>query len=385
MKIKINFSFLFFCVLIPFFKTDYITNSFSIISNVFDFFKFLSVVSIIGFFLWNRRISKEFFLFMIFFAILILMTVIYHGDLKACVTYSVSCLSITYLIDSFKLNRKFISTLLFCFELVIYINFLTMLCFPKGMYSTGTLFTGIAFQNWFMGFKNVMVTYFLPAFIISNIYKNLTGNFKRHFFLVITILISTFLSGSTTTLIGIIILVIIEYLISVYDNIWKYLNLTNYIYLSVFLFVLVVLLRVQEKFQYLFVTLLNKDATFSNRTNLWDVTIQEFFNKPFLGHGWQNTAVRHIMYNSETVITAHNQYLEFLYLGGFLILFLFFTFLVVINIELKPYFYDKNVQIISTGFFVLQILGLTEVFLNPLMILVYVFLVYSKYFIIERC
>ncbi|MCO4472273.1 hypothetical protein Si131_00514 [Streptococcus infantarius subsp. infantarius] len=91
------------------------------------------------------------------------------------------------------------------------------------------------------------------------------------------------------------------------------------------------------------------------------------------------------MYNSETVITAHNQYLEFLYLGGFLILFLFFTFLVVINIELKPYFYDKNVQIISTGFFVLQILGLTEVFLNPLMILVYVFLVYSKYFIIERC
>lgn len=377
---KFNFSFLYFLLLIPFFRTDYIQNQYEKISIVFNCLKICSIVFIIFIAIKNRYLSKKFQLVLIFSLSIIIPTIVYQGDLMAALGYITTFIVLAYLIDYFKTNLKFISTMLFCFEILIYINFFSMIIFPNGMYTTGNAYTGTATQNWILGFKNVMISYFLPAIIISNIYKNLTGNKKRNIILTSIIFLSTILSESATSIIGIFVMILFN-IISTKKNMYNVFNLKNYFISSIVLFIMVVFLQIQNKFQYFFVDILKKDITFSNRTILWNITIKRILEKPILGHGWQSNSIRHIMYNSHTIITSHNQFLEYLYIGGIITLGLYFFLIMITNHQIKNNYKDKNIQIISLGFFILQILNLTEVYLNPIIMIVFLLLLYSNNYV----
>ena len=75
--------------------------------------------------------------------------------------------------------------------------------------------------------------------------------------------------------------------------------------------------------------------------------------------------------NSQTVMTAHNQFLEYLYLGGIICIAFIVILYVISKKEIKNYYRDKNVQLTSLAFFTFLIISLTEVFLNPLMFIVF--------------
>lgn len=379
---NLNFSFLYFLILIPFFKTDFLAR-FQLVSILFDFLK----ISSIGFIIltaWKRKyLSKKMQLLFIFGLTIIIPTVIYHGDKGAVFNYFISLWCLSYLVDMLNKKEKFLSTLLFIFEIFIYINFITMLLYPSGMYSTGTIYTGVAYQNWFLGFKNILICYFLPAYIISYLYMNITGKKVRTIILTIVILISTLISGSTTTLIGITILLFFS-IFKFFQKKYKLFNFKNYIISTVILFFSIIIFRLQNLFEFLIVDILNKDLTFTHRTELWDITLKEILNNPIIGHGWQISNARHLMYNSSTIITAHNQILEYMYLGGIITIISLLIILKVANKDLKKYYSDKNIQIISLGFFIYQILNLTEVYLNPIILLLLIFPVFGDKFVITN-
>ena len=379
---KINFSFLYFLILIPFFKTDFLAR-FQVISTVFNLLKVLSVVFVVLTVYKRKYLSKKMQLLFLFSLTIIIPTLIYAGDKGAVLNYFIPFWCLSYLIDILNKEKKFIGTLLFIFEIFIYINFITMIFYPLGMYSTGTINTGIAYQNWFLGFKNILVCYFLPAYIISYLYMNITGNKTRTVFLTIVIFISTLISGSTTTLVGIIILLLFS-VFSFLQKQYKIFNFKNYFITIIILFISIVICRFQNLFKFLIVDILNKDLTFTHRTELWDITLKAIANKPLIGHGWESTYLRHLMYNSSTIITAHNQILEYMYFGGIIAIILLFIIINIANNDLKKYYKDKNIQIISLGFFIYQILNLTEVYLNPIMLLLLIFAVFGDKFVISN-
>ncbi|GEB93260.1 O-antigen ligase family protein [Streptococcus thermophilus] len=377
-KIKLDFNFLYFIILIPFFKTDFLAR-FSHISQFFNLTKFASIIFIFLTIYKNKYISKKMQVLILFSLTIIVPTFIYSGDNSAVFNYFLSFWCLSYLVDTLNKNRKFLGTLLFIFEMYIYINFATMLIYPNGMYSTGTLLTGIAYQNWFLGFKNILICYFLPAYIVSYLYMNITGKKLRTIILSIIIFISTFIAGSATTLIGLSILLIFS-IFSFLQRQYKIFNFKNYIIVTIVMFFGIVIFRLQDLFGFLIVDILNKDLTFTGRTKLWNITINAIKQKPFIGHGWQNTNIRHFMYGSSTIITAHNQILEYLYLGGIVSLIILILLLIIVNKDLKKYYQDKNVQIISLGFLIYQILNLTEVYLNPIVLLLLILPIFGDKF-----
>lgn len=379
---KLNFNILYFLILIPFFKTDFIAR-FPNVVMIINFLKLVSVVVVVFTVYKRKYLSIKMQLLFLFGISIIFPTLLYSGDKVTIFNYFISFWCLAYLVDMFNKDEMFLGTLLFCFEIFIYINFITMILHPNGLYYTGTIYTGIAYQNWFLGFKNILICYFLPGFIVSYLYMNLTGKRFRTIFLTIIILISTFISGSTTTLVGITILLLFS-IFSFLQKQYKIFNFKNYFIFSIILFFSIVIFRLQNLFEFFIVDILNKDLTFTNRTELWDVTLNAIKNHPIIGHGWQNTDIRHMMYNSSTIITAHNQLLEYLYLGGIVSIAILLIILRRANRDLKNYYHDKNVQLISLGFFIYQILNLTEVYLNPIVLLLLIFVVFGDKFIIQK-
>lgn len=376
---KINFSWLYFIILLPFFRTDYLAR-FGFISTCFNLMKLVSICFIFLIVIKRKYISKKMQLLFLFSLTIVIPTFIYAGDKEALFNYFISFLCLSYLVDFLNKDKKFIGTLLFIFEVYIYINFITMLVYPNGMYSTGTIYTGVAYQNWFLGFKNILICYFLPAYIVSYLYMNITGKKIRTIILSIIIFISAFIAGSTTALVGLGVLLIFS-IFSFLQRQYKIFNFRNYIIITIVMFLGIVIFRLQNLFSFFIVDILNKDLTFTNRTGLWDITLNSIKEKPLIGHGWQNMSVRHFMYDSSTIITAHNQILEYLYLGGIVAMIILLIVLKVTNNDLKKHYQDKNIQIISLGFFIYQILNLTEVYLNPIILLIFIFAIFGDKFI----
>lgn len=379
---KINFNLLYFVILLPFFKTDYMAR-FGAISTLFNIMKLISIGFIFLTAYKRRYISKKMQLLFLFGLTIIIPTLIYSGDKGAVFNYFILFWCLSYLVDLLNKDVKFIGTLMFIFEIFIYINFITMIIYPNGLYSTGTTFTGIAYQNWFLGFKNILICYFLPAYIISYLYMNITGKKTRTIVLTLIIFISTFIAGSTTSLVGLFILLLFS-IFSFLQRQYKIFNFKNYIITTILMFFGIVVFRLQNMFEFLIVNILQKDLTFTHRTELWDTTMKAITNNPIIGHGWQNTDIRHFMYSSSTIITAHNQILEYLYLGGIIAILVLLIIIKVSNNDIKKYYKDKNIQIISLGFLIYQILNLTEVYLNPIILLLFILPVFGDKFVSDE-
>ena len=267
-------------------------------------------------------------------------------------------------------NKIFLSAILLCFEIVIYINFATLIIFPDGMYLTET--TNF---NWFLGYDNTHITYFLPPLLIALIYIEMTNKKLRGSLLIIVIVISCLMRWAATTVMGLAIFLIL--LIPIFRKNTKIFNFKTYMIATLVIFVTMVLLRLQNYLSFLIVDILGKDLTFRNRTPLWDTTIEYIKENILLGCGWQSNDVRHIMYNSSSVISAHNQILEYVYLGGIPLITIYVYMIFYINKISSKIKENKIIQYISIAFFSLQIMYIAEVFINPIIYFILIIALYS--------
>lgn len=376
-KSKSRFFFMIYLfLLIPFFKTDFMSR-YSNLDEVLNIWKMISVMLIFFLYLKRGKATKNMILIIIFELWQVLITIFYKGNVQTICSYAIIIIALAMLIESVSiLNRKmFFSALLFCFEILIYINLITMVVFPNGMYITGTTLTGEAIQNWFLGFKNIHIVFYLPAILVTLIYSELYGKKIRRNLLICAIIFCTIIGKSATSIIGIsvLLMLLIFSKLSKKNRVLKFKTLM--IVIGV-LFLGVIIFRVQGILSNLFVDVLNKDLTFSNRTKLWDITIEDILKRPLFGHGWQDIEKRHIMYNSSTIISAHNQILEYLYIGGIVLLLIYLYIIYCIGKQIND---NNNLKIsnyISIIFFVLQVTYLTEVFANPI---VYILIIMPLY------
>lgn len=368
---------MYFIILFPFFKPEYLVRI-PIISILFNAWKIISWIIVILLILKRGRLTKQFLLLLLFCFWLTFITIIKMGDFKTVFTFSISIISLSYIVEEGIRNIKsFIKSLILCFEIVIYINLISIILFPQGLYTTGSTLIGTALSNWFLGYDNTHIAYYLPAYIVSYIYMNLFKKSFRGKALIIAILLSSIICWSATTMVGIFMMILFSALPCIKRN-TKIFNLKNYLLLTIFLFLFIVIFRMQNKFEFLIVDILKKDLTFTNRTILWEITLTYIVKHLLFGYGWQSASIRHLMYNSKTIIFAHNQILEYLYLGGIVCIIIYLSLWLYAIKSTKKNKNNENIQIIHVAFLILQILSITEVYLNPIMYLVLIFTVYSS-------
>lgn len=72
-----------------------------------------------------------------------------------------------------------------------------------------------------------------------------------------------------------------------------------------------------QTIQYIIITLLGKSLTLSGRTDIWDIVLFRFWGSPIIGHGIRESVNLFSIWGRD--FSAHNQLLQSLYEGGFLI------------------------------------------------------------------
>ena len=133
-----------------------------VVDLIFDVLRGASFLIIVFWFVVKRKpISIVIVLVAAWRVSLVYSTLIHEGEVYGTIVGSFSILSVMMLYDAAYNNKQqlFLSAQLFCFELVIYINLLTELLFPDGLYTDVS--TIVHTTNWFIGYYNNHSQFFL--------------------------------------------------------------------------------------------------------------------------------------------------------------------------------------------------------------------------------
>lgn len=235
------------------------------------------------------------------------------------------CIIITYL---FNRDIKIaLESLQLSFEIIVYINCLSMILFPEGMYNwalSDRIFT-------YIGHVNSTVYYVMPLFVVTLIKHKVLMQKKFSIRTIVDIFVcfsSIILTKSATSFVVLLVFVLILIYEHKNQSIIK-LKLFHIYIIVVLISISIVFFNIQNHFSYIIETLLKRSLDFTGRTRYWNATIQSISENPLLGHGAVPGELRRMGFG------AHNYVLEILYEGGvilfFLYLFLFFRISELIN------------------------------------------------------
>ena len=310
--------------ILPFFQPQYFnSNKITLVIYSFTFFRYVSYLFMIYSFyvlLKNKKITSTFIYLCLFLLIYLFST--FFNSTHLLIKCFVNCLNIIALFINlsylFEKNKYVVTNALsFLFGSLVFINFLTIIFFPSGMYLD--LSSGY-YENWFLGYDNLHILYIFPCIFFNILNFKINRKKSLPLLFILVSIVSVVIRWSATSLVALLFLII--YFI---DPLKKFV-LRNYKKILIFVLILnflIVIFRVQNIFEYIIVDLLNKSLTFTGRTYIWDNVISFIKEKPFLGYGFELSSFRYLKTSYFRAFHAHNEILEIIYKTGFIGFFVF--------------------------------------------------------------
>lgn len=298
--------------------------------------------------------KSQFILLIVGYSLSLLFSGYYNGNLSIGVWYTyLLYLGVFFYLDTWMDDFKaFLTVINGMFMALIILSFGLMIVYPvKAFVSLGgsRCFVGA------LGDKNAVQMTIMPAIAMFFLEMYTTHSKKRYilwFFILLAILF-LFLSKSGTSIIAATLLVTYVLLGRKLKISFKFLGLVYLI-----LFSGIVLFRVQEKWFYdLIVEVLHKDITLSDRTFIWDVSLDSIKKAPLIGYGPKNTIVRtYYLYAAE----SHNGLLEILLAGGCISLTFFMGIMALVGKQLDHYREYPMAAVLIFFLFLYSFICLTE-------------------------
>lgn len=244
-------------------------------------------------------------------------------------------------------------------ELLVWINVLTLLLFPNGLYLPNGLDIDIfdaEKKRYFLGHQNQMIIYSLPAITLGKIRKEIDTSFSEYrvFFLEIISLFFVIRVWSAVSIVGLSLF----FILTLYNRISKTgfrVSVLASGIINIVFFMLFVIQQNFHLFDYIIVNLLNRNLTLTGRTQIWYIAFEAFLQNPILG--WGNGKGREVF----GFANAHNRYLNTLFTSGIIGMFFFIMMILLVNKSLQDF--DNNiVRIFCIFFFTLFVMFQGEVF-----------------------
>ena len=297
-------------------------------------------------YIYRRKLSNIIFLIAIYYLYQIIVTACLGGDLRSIVMTSVQFSSLCLLAEICITKNKiqYINIMTFIMEIYIYINFITIIVFPEGMYRT--ISTNNQY-NWFLGYKNQLINFMLPAlmFSIINYYytskkKNMLKNKVRMIALFICCIATAVIQWSAATLVIIFIMCMYVLLRKALST--KIFNFKTYLLTNIILTFSIVVLRIQNLFSFIIVDILNKDITLTGRVYIWDKVMYYISQNFVLGYGVEDYSYRLLKMqfgniywlSNYAALHAHCRFLEVFYRGGIILLAIYVLILILTSKKL---------------------------------------------------
>lgn len=342
------------------------------VTPIMNLLQMLMIIVSIGYLLTNRvRVGLYELAWFLLASWIVLTTITHSADVSSALRLGSKIILPLLFFSAFQDDFRFVLRVVYVvLGILVVANFITIIAYPNGMYVTGV--TNLAYENWLLGFKNKHIVFYLPLMLATFALIETEGVTWDKVAVLCSIVFSSLLTGSSTTIVCMALLVVLSF-IPFFRERYHLFNARTYLVVGLILFLLVVLLRAQEGISAV-VELLGKDMTFSNRTFLWDTALHQIASSPLTGHGYLSLDLRHLIYVSQSVMSAHDQLLEYAVVGGYVLVALYLMANIILAKRLRRTASMRIVQFAAAIYFGMLVIMLTEVYEDILF--------YSLYFML---
>lgn len=313
-------------IMIPFFFPGGMTQ-FPGLGNINYVFHALKIISIVIFFLTEKQALKTYgqrnaCIAAFLFGLAVSLTNLIHGDnilaLRTAVFFPMFMLiCIHYLVvkfDEFVLSLCSIFGLYNIFEALTVIKY-----YPHGVNNyTGYFWEQtLAGAQYFFGSKNQAFFYmlFFLLFVSIKQYRKTKKTSKRIFVYIALFMFEGYKLGSANTLVCLILFWGFYLLCTTkaYEKVKVLFKPRIYIAIGIAIFFVICVFSLGGQFRLvsIMLSLMGRDSTFTNRTYIWNITLNYFKSSPIIGVG--NLGIE---LTNSVQTQAHNMYLNTLYQNG---------------------------------------------------------------------
>ncbi len=356
-----------FLILIFYFESPYLAR-FSILNTLYTVGKFISI----GFILLHIRK----FHFNAIMAVIVLQevalwisTLLAGSSMMFVSTQVISVTAFIIVIDIMlkEDTKRCIRILYIIMTLLIYINVLSMLLFPNGLYTaTGVVGTK---KYYFLGHQNSLGLYAMIAIALGEFRLETEDedkfNLARLIFLEVVSLFYILRVWSVVSLLSVAGIIAITFFNRLSKKGW-HLPLVWSLILNAVIFIVFVVLQNLQMIVPFLEGVLNREVTLSGRTTVWSIALKYFLNNPIWGVGQGKG------YEIFGFATTHNRYVNTIFTGGLIGIALFAILLVIICRRLKSS-KESMMEILIAYFTILFVIIQGETFDDILFYLMFIF------------
>lgn len=263
-------------------------------------------------------------------------------------------------------TQRLFSVVLPLTAILVLADLATLILFPGG------LFLQTAYQNeyftsviagWLLGIKNNRILWLFAVVLLSCIAAIRNSGGRRALdartillgFVAIAGVVLAQSSTSTTVLVVFLAALLFAPVLKPFSCV---VNSVTAAAISIVTWVVFVVLSNTEFLGPFLQSLFEKDATFSGRSDIWVQTQQFILQSPLFGYGFESTVDKVVKYGNVSFVNAHNQVLEVVYDGGFLLLI---VFLLIIGLVVISLYRSRSSLAGVVGSFAFLLLGVEMV------------------------
>ncbi len=351
-------------LLMSYFKPAVITKVPSL-NEVIDIMRIIFSIAILFAYIGKRKYSKFILMLLAFQGTIVISTIFNNGNIKSAIIIMITIVTLCMFIELCLYNsvKEFFIAVWYLFATLIVIELVLMFLYPNGLIDVGV------FQQRYhlLGHRNQMVQILAPLvaiFLVKSIvyYEKITN---ITIIMITCILLSLYLCGSSTALVGVILIVI--YFLLFYKGIFKkIITFNKVIVVYTITYILIVIVQAQEKFKFFIEVVLNKSLTMSSRTFIWNNAIElvKQCKTPLWGYGMGNIS---IPVWGDVYSHPHNQILNIILEGGYIAIILFILILFICGKQLNKFRQNDSAKIFVYFIFVILVVMLTEYYGSSLM------------------
>lgn len=343
--------------------------------NIYRYLGFACTLILFLFVIKSKKISPPFLWIYGFYGVSFLTTLINKGELWLffCENYASFSLCILFAL-MLENNPKILFKATKVFDVYVYINLLTMLIFPKGMYIVTNE------PHWFLGYKNILSRIMLPIICLALIRAYyFFGKLKINtIILIVCAVLTVILADSATALVGFAVFALFLFLFhNKKKKLPKIFTLFTGLIVTVAAFFALMFFNLQKYFSFIIESLLGKDLTLTNRLAVWNMALDKIIHKPFFGYGYLTGNQYVDMFGRDSYTHPHNYFLYIFMTGGILLAVILFAGYYYANKTLKSSIDTVYSKIIMFTLIAFLIMGLTESLVST--VLMYPVLILAMY------
>ncbi len=355
--------------------STFIPMSFYYIEDIYFFVPFLRIIRVfiltymIMKYISNKVLSIRIVKLLVFSLALLVSTLLNEGTLTNYIDNISSIILISVIVDWYYSTRStengnhFLKCIFYYFYVLMFLNFVGMIIAPQGVYRViyeKDMWHELSYPVYFLQTENRLISYILPLFTLTlMLYENKAIK-KITFIIAIALsVITAFLTGSATTIVGIVVFILAAYIL-----IKKGINKRPLVIICIVIFVFQIVfefIMTQPWVLAAIIYVFGRIDTVLSRFNLGKQAIQMFQTQPLLGFGTADAG----RYFTEGTIRywVHNHSWDILMQGGLISYIFYIIYLIPDSIKKFNSLASKSDLIAFAAVIALLAMGNAESFI----------------------